>query len=74
MIENRGARLSPRRASNRLVAQKTRQLHKAVVSVLARALECCLHPAPDFRDPQWWFTALENMLRVYGREGQSCAS
>jgi formamidopyrimidine-DNA glycosylase len=49
-----------------------RRLHKAIVSVLARALECCLHPAPDFRDPEWWFQGLERILRVYGREGESC--
>jgi formamidopyrimidine-DNA glycosylase len=66
------ARLSPRRPSNRLTAQETHLLHKAVVSVLARALECWLHPAPDFRDPQWWFTGLESMLRVYDRESQLC--
>jgi hypothetical protein len=36
-------------------------LHKAVVSVLARALECCLDPSPDFRNPQWWFNGLESM-------------
>ncbi len=67
------ARLSPRRPSNRLTSRETRLLHKAVVSVLARALECCLHPAPDFRDPQWWFTGLEGMLHVYGCEGRTCA-
>jgi len=32
--------------------QESRRLHKAIVSVLSRALECCLHPAPDFRDPE----------------------
>lgn len=47
------ARLDPRRRANSLNAGEVRRLHKAIVSVLARALECCLHPAPDFRDPQW---------------------
>jgi formamidopyrimidine-DNA glycosylase len=51
---------------------EVRRLHKAIVSVLARALECCLHPAPDFRDPEWWFQGLEKILRVYGREGKPC--
>ncbi len=66
------ARLDPRRRSNTLAPQETRRLHKAIVSVLARALECCLHPAPDFRDPKWWFQGLENILRAYGREGKPC--
>jgi formamidopyrimidine-DNA glycosylase len=66
------AHLSPLRRSDLLSAVEARTLHKAVVSVLTRALECCLHPPPDFRDPQWWFTGLETMLRAYGREGQPC--
>src|SRR5712664_1558270 len=66
------ARLDPRRRANTLKPQEARRLHKAIVSVLARALECCLHPAPDFRDPGWWFQGLENILRVYGREGKTC--
>src|SRR5260370_25419991 len=64
-------RLDPRRRANKLKPQETRRLHKAIVSVLARALECCLHPAPDFRNPEWWFQGLESILRVYGREGKS---
>ncbi len=67
------ARLSPKRRSDHLTPPEIRRLHKAVVSVLARALECLLHPPPDFRDPQWWFNGLESLLRAYGREGKSCA-
>ena len=66
------ARLDPRRRANTLKPQETRRLHKAIVSVLARALECCLHPAPDFRNPEWWFQGLEKILRAYGREGEPC--
>lgn len=66
------ARLDPRRRAHTLKPQEARRLHKAIVSVLARALECCLHPAPDFRDPEWWFQGLEKMLRAYGREGKPC--
>ncbi len=66
------ARLNPRRRANTLQPQEARRLHKAIVSVLARALECCLHPAPDFRDPAWWFQGLESILRAYGREGKPC--
>jgi formamidopyrimidine-DNA glycosylase len=66
------ARLDPRRRSNSLQPKEARRLHKAIVSVLARALECCLHPAPDFRDPEWWFQGLEKILRAYGREDKPC--
>jgi len=67
------ARLGPDRICSMLTAQEIHRLHKAVVSVLNRALECCLHPAPDFRDPRWWFNGLETILRAYGREGKPCA-
>ena len=66
------ARLNPRRRANSLKPPQVRRLHKAIVSVLARALECCLHPPPDFRDPQWWFQGLESILRVYDREAKPC--
>jgi formamidopyrimidine-DNA glycosylase len=66
------ARLDPRRRAKTLQPQEARRLHKAIVSVLTRALECCLHPAPNFRDPEWWFQGLETILRVYGREGKPC--
>jgi formamidopyrimidine-DNA glycosylase len=66
------ARLNPLRRANTLKPQEARRLHKAIVSVLSRALECCLHPAPDFRDPEWWFQGLEKILRAYGREGKPC--
>ncbi|HWZ53764.1 MAG TPA: DNA-formamidopyrimidine glycosylase [Candidatus Acidoferrales bacterium] len=66
------ARIHPRRRANRVNAAEARRLYKAIVDVLHRALECCSNPAPDFRDPQWWFQGLESILRVYGREGKSC--
>ena len=66
------ARLDPRRRANTVETKESRRLHKAIVSVLARALECCLHPPPDFRDAKWWFQGLEAILRAYGREGKPC--
>jgi formamidopyrimidine-DNA glycosylase len=65
-------RLDPRRRADSLKFAEARRLHKAIVSVLARALECCLHPPPDFRDPEWWFQGLEDILRAYDREGKPC--
>ncbi|GAC1627931.1 MAG: bifunctional DNA-formamidopyrimidine glycosylase/DNA-(apurinic or apyrimidinic site) lyase [Candidatus Acidiferrum sp.] len=66
------AKLDPRRTANSLDEREALRLHKAIVSVLRRALECCLHPAPQFRDPDWWFQGLESILRAYGREGKAC--
>ena len=66
------AALDPRRLANSLNDKEAAKLHKGIVSVLRRALECCLHPAPTFRDPEWWFQGLEKILRVYQREGQAC--
>jgi formamidopyrimidine-DNA glycosylase len=67
-----GARLDPRRTAHSLSRKESGALHKAIVSVLRRALECCLDPAPDFRDPAWWFQSLEKILRTYQRAGLPC--
>jgi formamidopyrimidine-DNA glycosylase len=66
------ARVDPRRRANSLKRKEVARLHKAIVSVLRRALECCLEPAPDFRDETWWFQGLERILRAYQREGMEC--
>jgi len=66
------ARLNPWRAADSLRRPQTVRLHKAIVSVLRRALECCQDPPPDFRDPNWWFQGLDEILRVYQREELPC--
>jgi|SRR5271165_5076175 len=66
------AGLDPRRAAHSLNRKEARKLHKAIVSVLRRALECCLDPAPVFHDPKWWFQGIEKILRTYQREGLPC--
>jgi formamidopyrimidine-DNA glycosylase len=66
------ARLDPRRVANSLSGKEAAKLHKAIVSVLQRAIECCLDPAPVFRDPEWWFQGLEGILRTYQRDGLPC--
>jgi len=66
------ARIDPCRPANSLSVNEAAKLHKAIVSVLRRALECCLHPPPDFRDPKWWFQGIEKILRAYGRGDQPC--
>jgi formamidopyrimidine-DNA glycosylase len=66
------ARLKPMRRANSLSPAEAARLHKSIGTVLRRALECCLHPAPNFRDPNWWFQGIEDVLAVYGREGMPC--
>jgi formamidopyrimidine-DNA glycosylase len=66
------ARLDPWRRANSLDRKQSAKLHKAIVYVLRRALECCQDPAPDFRDPNWWFQGLEAIVRAYQREGLPC--
>jgi formamidopyrimidine-DNA glycosylase len=65
-------RLKPMRRASSLSASEAARLHKSIGSILRRALECCLRPAPNFRDPNWWFQGIEDILNVYGREGKKC--
>jgi formamidopyrimidine-DNA glycosylase len=66
------ARVDPRRPADQLSAVEMHRLHKAIVDVLQRALECCLNLAPNFPDSKCWFQGFERILRVYGREGKTC--
>lgn len=66
------AKINPFRLANTLSPKETRALYKAIVSVLRRALQSCLNPAPDFGDADWWFQGIDEMLRVYQREGEAC--
>ncbi|HKE07758.1 MAG TPA: bifunctional DNA-formamidopyrimidine glycosylase/DNA-(apurinic or apyrimidinic site) lyase [Candidatus Acidoferrum sp.] len=66
------AQLDPWKPANSLDRKKAAKLHKAIVHVLRRALECCEHPPPDFRAADWWFQGLEKILRVYQREDLDC--
>ncbi len=66
------ARISPSRPANSLRPNECRNLYRAIVSILRRALQLCLDPAPDFTDAGWWFQGIEGILRVYQREGEPC--
>ena len=66
------AQIHPRRPARKLSGEDAKRLHKGIVGVLGDALNCCLHPAPNFRDPNWWFQGIEKILRVYQREGKKC--
>jgi formamidopyrimidine-DNA glycosylase len=66
------ARLSPFRRADRLPAKELRRLHKAIVEVPGRAIECSLDPAPNLRDPKWRFASLDPIRRVCDREDEAC--
>jgi formamidopyrimidine-DNA glycosylase len=66
------ARLDPRRRAASVDRAESAKLHRAILQVLRRALECCQDPPPDFRDPHWWFRGLEEILRAYQRQGLPC--
>lgn len=66
------ARLDPRCRADRIGEPATRRLAAAIVAVLRRALQSCLDPAPNFRDPNWWFQGADKSLKVYDREGRRC--
>jgi formamidopyrimidine-DNA glycosylase len=66
------ARVSPLRPADRLQAKELRRLYEAIVEIPGRAIECCLDPAPNLRDPKWWFASLDAIFRVYDREGEAC--
>lgn len=66
------ARIDPRRRADTLSDGETGQLARSVARVLRRALESCLDPAPDIRDPGWWFENGDKLARVYAREGRRC--
>ncbi len=66
------ARIDPRRRAETLSGRETRDLARSVARVVRRALKSCLDPAPDFRNPEWWFENGDKMARVYAREGRRC--
>lgn len=66
------AKLNPFRQARSLSAAECRRLHKAIVGVLQRGIECCLDPAPELSNPGWEMPGIEKMLAVYQREGERC--
>jgi formamidopyrimidine-DNA glycosylase len=66
------AKLNPFRPAQSLTTAEAHRLHKAIVGVLQRGIECCLDPAPKLHDPEWQMPGIERMLAVYQREGERC--
>ncbi|MCL6565662.1 MAG: DNA-formamidopyrimidine glycosylase [Acidobacteriia bacterium] len=66
------AGLHPKRRASSLKGVQVRRLHKAIVEVLRRGIECCLKPEPDLSNPEWTMPGIEAMLAVYQRQGRDC--
>ncbi len=66
------AGLHPKRRADRLRGAQVQRLHKAIVGVLRRGIECCLKPEPELSNPEWTMPGIEALLAVYQREGKGC--
>jgi formamidopyrimidine-DNA glycosylase len=65
-------RLDPRRTIGSLSRAEVVALHRAVRSVLRRAIECCGTTFSDFQDARGQSGGFARLLKVYGREGEPC--
>ena len=68
------AGIDPRTPASRLSRPRTARLLQAVQSTLLRALSLGGSTLRDFRDAHGMSGAFQDQARVYGREGQACAS
>jgi len=66
------ARVDPRRAAGSLSRAEVRGLHRAIRSVLRRAIECCGTTFSDFQDARGRSGGFARLLAVYGREDEPC--
>lgn len=68
------ARLHPLRTANSLMSDEIARLHKGVVSILQDAIEGGGTSLQDnqYRQPDGGGGAYQNLLAVYGREGDAC--
>ena len=66
------ARLHPCRLAGSLDQSETRRLHRAVVTILRRAIRHCGTTFSDFQDTSGETGAFQRFLAVYGHEGDPC--
>ena len=66
------ARLSPTRAAGSLGRDEVRRLHDATRRVLTRAIDNCGTTFSDFQDAYGVTGSYQELLEVYGREGEPC--
>ena len=69
-------RIDPRRAGNTLSTKEVRLLHRAIVTVLREAIDhmgtTLGEAASDYRNAFGNRGSFQNLLAVYGREGEPC--
>ena len=67
-----GAKLDPSRASDSVTAAEAKALHKAIVSVLEKAIAARGTSFRDYRDAKGERGSFAEKLAVYGKGGQPC--
>ena len=68
------AGIDPRRAAGTLTRAEVARLHHCARDVLGRAIDACGTTFSDFQDSHGLTGSYQQYLRVYGREGQPCAT
>jgi len=70
------ARIDPRRAGNTLTKKEIRALHPAIVEVLKEAIDhmgtTLGNTISDYRNTSGEYGGFQEVLSVYGREGETC--
>lgn len=66
------AGIHPRRRARRLRGAEIERLHRAIRGVLSRAIEARGTTFRDYRDAAGDSGSYQDLLRVYGREGEPC--
>lgn len=66
------ARIHPDRRADTLTGDEIAALHKAIKSVLRRAVRNCGTTFSDFQDAHGVTGGYQRLLTVYGRQGQPC--
>lgn len=66
------AGIRPTRRARTLTPGEVRRLHKTIVDTLRAALKCFGDRPPDWTQAGWWFPEVDELVCVYGREGQPC--
>jgi len=66
------ARIGPKRTSSTITQIETDKLHASIQKTLQRAIENGGATINDYRQPDGSKGEMQNLLRVYGRAGESC--
>ena len=68
-----GARIRPARPAGTLSKQARKRLHQSIMDVLRHAIEMRGTSIDDYVDADGLRGGFQNVLSVYGREGESCS-